>query len=306
MGIRLCYNNIGAIKENRRRRRHGRKNMGIFSKKDCSFCGAQSGLLSNRKLADGNICKDCRARLSPFYDLTNKDTVANIAAQLEYRQRNMAELDSFRPTVAAGDRGKVFIDMDSGKFTFATERELREGNPDLFDLSGLHSCTFYAKETIFKGDENESDRFDYDFYLKVSVDHPFVRNFSYRYNAQSVSNRRNRIRESEIRKIYLGQKEIKSGFSALLSGVDKRATENYLNLYAAGQDMIDALTGAAAAFRTGQGYPQPAYRQPVASAYQPPAYEQSAPAAREVNFCPNCGARVSGGAFCPQCGTRLG
>ena len=156
--------------------------MGIFSKKDCSFCGAQSGLLSNRKLADGNICKDCRAQLSPFYDLTNKDTVANVAAQLEYRQRNLSELDRFQPSVAAGDRGKVFIDMNSGKFTFATERELREGNPDLFDLRGLRSCTFYAKETIIKGDEDESDRFDYDFYLKVSVDHPFVRNFSYRYN----------------------------------------------------------------------------------------------------------------------------
>lgn len=267
--------------------------MGIFSKKDCSFCGAQSGLLSNRKLADGNICKDCRAQLSPFYDLTNKDTVANVAAQLEYRQRNMSELDRFQPSIAAGDRGKVFIDMNSGKFTFATERELQEGNPDLFDLRGLHSCTFYAKETIFKGDEGESDRFDYDFYLKVSVDHPFVRNFSYRYNGQSVSNRRNRIRESEIRKIYLGQKEIRSGFSAFLSGVDKRATEAYLNAYAIGQDMIDALTGAAAPFQAGQAYLQPVYQQP-------------APAAGEVNFCPNCGTRVSGGAFCPQCGARLG
>jgi hypothetical protein len=279
--------------------------MGIFSKKDCSFCGAQSGLLSNRKLADGNICKDCRAQLSPFYDLTNKDTVANVAAQLEYRQRNLTELDRFQPSVVAGDRGKVFIDMNSGKFTFATERELREGNPDLFDLRGLRSCTFYAKETIFKGDEDESDRFDYDFYLKVSVDHPFVRNFSYRYNGQSVSNRRNRIKESEIRKIYLGQKEIKSGFSAFLSGVDKRATEAYLNAYAIGQDMIEALTGAAAPFQSGQAYSQPAYRQPAGPEYQQPVYQQPAPAAGEVNFCPSCGTRVSGGAFCPQCGARL-
>lgn len=275
--------------------------MGIFSKKDCSFCGSQSGLLSNRKLADGNICKDCRARLSPYYELTNKDTVAGIAAQLEYRQRNLAELDRFQPTIAVGGRGKVFIDMNLGKFTFATERELQEGNPDLFDLGGLRSCTFYARETIIRGDEDDPDRFDYDFFLKVSVDHPFVRSFSYRYNGQSVSNRRNRIKEQEIRKIYLGQKEIKSGFSALLSGVDRKATEAYLNQYAIGQDMIDALTGAAASFRSGQVYQQPVYQQPAA-----PVYQQPAPAAREVNFCPSCGTRVdSGAAFCPQCGTRL-
>ena len=83
--------------------------------------------------------------------------------------------------------------------------------------------------------------------------------------------------------------------------MDKRATEAYLNEYAIGQDMIDALTGAAAPFQSGQAYPQQAYRQPAA-----PAYEQPAPAPREVNFCPSCGARVSGGAFCPQCGARLG
>ncbi len=280
--------------------------MGLFSKKECSFCGAQSGLLSNKKLADGNICKDCRARLSPFYDLSGKDTVALIGAQLAYRERNLAELQYFQPSVAVGGDYKIFVDMNAGKFAVATERAMREGNPDLFDLSGLHSCSFFARERIVKGDENESDRFDYEFYLRFSVEHPFLRSFSCRYSGVTVSSK-NRIREEEVQKIYLGQKEIKTGVAAFFSGVDRRATEEYLNQYALAQDMIDALNGAAASFRSGRGYAPgaPVYQQPV---YQPPAapvVQQPMPAAGAVNFCPNCGARVSGGAFCPQCGARL-
>jgi hypothetical protein len=270
----------------RQAREPEKDDMGIFAKKECSICGDKSGLLSNKKLADGNLCKNCRAKLSPFYDLSSRDTAADIAAQLEYRERNLIELERFHPTVTAGGAGKVFIDMNSGKFTLASERELREGNPDLFDLRGLHSCSFYARERIIKGDEDESDRFEYDFYLKLTVDHPFLRGLAYRYNDEPVANRRNRIREEEIRKIYLGQKDIKSGLSALLSGVDRKATEQYLEQYAIGQEMIEALTGAAEAFRATP-------RQPARSA------------AAEVRFCSNCGARVDGGAFCTQCGSRL-
>ena len=282
--------------------------MGIFSKKECSICGDASGLLSNRKLADGNLCKECRARLSPFYNLTGKDTVAGVAAQLAYREQNLAELDRFRPTVAVGGAGKVFIDMEMGKFTLASEDELHNGNPDLFDLSGLRSCTLEVRERYNRGDDDEPSSYDYDFYLKFSVDHPFVRNFTYGYSGVTVSTG-HRIKESEVQKIYYGQKEMKTGLSAFFSGVSRKAMESYLNQYSLAQDMIEALTGAAAAFRSGQGYVQPAapiYRQSQEPVYQQPVYPQpAAPAPQAANFCPNCGARVEGGAFCPQCGTRL-
>ena len=273
--------------------------MGIFSKKECSICGDKSGLLTNRKLADGNLCKECRARLSPFYDVTNRDTVALVAAQLEYRERNLSELDRFRPSVAVGGAYKIFIDTAWGKFAVALERELREGNPDLFDLGGLRGCSFTARERIIKGDEDESDHFDYDFYLRFSVDHPFVRSFSCAYSGVTVASK-NRIKEEEIGKIYRGQKEIKTGFAAFFSGVDRRATEEYLRQYALAQDMIDALSGAAASFRSSQMFSRPVYSQPAA-----PAFSPAAPAPGRVNFCANCGAKVDGGAFCPHCGTRL-
>ena len=36
--------------------------MGLFDKKYCDICGEKIGLLGNRKLEDGNLCKDCRKK----------------------------------------------------------------------------------------------------------------------------------------------------------------------------------------------------------------------------------------------------
>ena len=37
--------------------------MGLFDKKFCDVCGEKIGMLGNRKLEDGNICKDCALSL---------------------------------------------------------------------------------------------------------------------------------------------------------------------------------------------------------------------------------------------------
>jgi len=31
----------------------------LFEKKECAFCGGEIGMLGNRKLEDGNMCKTC-------------------------------------------------------------------------------------------------------------------------------------------------------------------------------------------------------------------------------------------------------
>lgn len=31
----------------------------VFEKKECDICGGEIGLLGNRKLDDGNLCKEC-------------------------------------------------------------------------------------------------------------------------------------------------------------------------------------------------------------------------------------------------------
>ena len=54
--------------------------MGLFDKKFCSVCGEKIGFLGNRKLEDGNLCKDCARKLSPFFRERRSSTVEEIRA----------------------------------------------------------------------------------------------------------------------------------------------------------------------------------------------------------------------------------
>ena len=62
--------------------------MGLFDKKYCSVCGEKIGLFGNRKLEDGNLCKACAAKLSPWFSDRRSSTVEQIKAQLDYREAN--------------------------------------------------------------------------------------------------------------------------------------------------------------------------------------------------------------------------
>ena len=58
--------------------------MGLFDKKYCDICGEKIGLLGNRKLEDGNLCKDCAKQLSPWFSDRRRSTVEDIKRQLAY------------------------------------------------------------------------------------------------------------------------------------------------------------------------------------------------------------------------------
>lgn len=60
----------------------------IFEKKSCDICGGEIGLLGNRKLEDGNLCKECAKKLSPFFSERRRSTVEQIREQLDYREAN--------------------------------------------------------------------------------------------------------------------------------------------------------------------------------------------------------------------------
>ena len=90
--------------------------MGLFDKKYCDICGEKIGLLGNRKLENGNLCKNCAQKLSPWFSDRRNSTVEEIKAQLDYREENQKKVAAFHTTRTLGADTKVLLDEDAGKW----------------------------------------------------------------------------------------------------------------------------------------------------------------------------------------------
>lgn len=171
--------------------------MGFFDKKYCDVCGAKIGLLGNRKLDDGNLCKDCAAKLSPFFSDRRRSTIEQIREQLAYREENQEAVRNFNVTRTFGHNWKVLIDEDAGKFMVTRARKLAEANPDVIDLSAVTGCQIDIDE--HKSEEKHKDKdgnyvsyiparydYSYDFDIIINVNHPYFDEIRFQLNDSSV------------------------------------------------------------------------------------------------------------------------
>ena len=106
----------------------------MFEKKTCSICGGEIGLLGNRKLEDGNLCKECAGKLSPFFSDRRASTVEQIAEQLEYREANRQKVAELNVTRTLGCDMKVMLDEDAKRFIVTRNSRWRDANPDVMDF----------------------------------------------------------------------------------------------------------------------------------------------------------------------------
>ena len=120
--------------------------MGLFDKKFCDICDGKIGLLGNRKLADGNLCKDCARLLSPYMTDRRQSTVEEIRQHLNYREENKKQVEHFAPTRILGNNTKVYLDENSRRFLVSRQRDWRENNPDIVALSQVIECQLEVRE----------------------------------------------------------------------------------------------------------------------------------------------------------------
>ncbi len=128
----------------------------VFEKKECAICGGEIGLLGNRKLADGNMCKNCAAKLSPWFSERKQSTVEEIQEQLAYREENLEAVRAFHTTKSIGKNTKVLIDEDAGKFTVTSARDLEKENPDILDFTQVTGVDIDVSES--KSEEKRKDK----------------------------------------------------------------------------------------------------------------------------------------------------
>ena len=273
-----------------------------FKKKDCEICGKEVGLFGYKKLEDGEICKDCVKLLSPWFDDRRHSTVAQIKQQLTYREENRAALNTFRPTVAFGERYTLRAELVNGVPTrFVVERtdSYKEENADIISFRDVTSFNIDVQESdreLMRENSNGEEvsynppryEYSYDFYAEIHVNHPYFDEISFQLNRDSVE---------------LETVERRPGFGTVRTGFDPTLYPEYRQ-YRGECDELEELFQAGMQGMALKGF-APAV-QPIiqATPVQQPAPEP-VPAPSAPKFCPNCGAPADGGKFCQSCGSRL-
>ena len=156
------------------------------------------GLLGNRKLDDGNLCKDCAKKLSPWFEDRRHSTVEDIKRQLEYREKNKKAVMDFCITRQINTRNyNVFIDDNKGNFTVARKLDVNE-NPDIVPLSAVVQCrvdverqqneeTYTTKDGETVSYQPPVYKYEFDYTMRIKVKTPWFDDMDFRLNTFSIS-----------------------------------------------------------------------------------------------------------------------
>ena len=130
------------------------------------------------------MCKDCAAKLSPWFSERRQSTKEEIAEQLADREENRKAVAAFHPTRSIGKYTRLLIDEDAKKFMVTSSSKLSEANPDVLDFSQVTGCDLEIdedrRELMTKDEEGRSVSYDppryeysYAFSVEAFVNHPY-------------------------------------------------------------------------------------------------------------------------------------
>ena len=174
--------------------------MGLFDKKFCDFCGNKIGLLGNRKLADGNMCKDCASGITPYLVGRKQYTVEDMKQHLASREANKALLTSFNPTRSLGINTKVHIDDGQKLLLVTSSRRYKEENPDIVQFTQVTGCILDINEDKNEEKKDGPDgkkesynppryKYYYDFYVTININHPWFDQIKFKVNTSRLEGR---------------------------------------------------------------------------------------------------------------------
>ena len=279
--------------------------MGLFDKKYCDICGEKIGLLGNRKLEDGNLCKDCAKKLSPWFSDRRRSTVEDIKGQLAYREENREKAAQFRTTRSFGEDWKVLLDEDHRWFTVTRARDLAEANPDILDFDAITGCRMDIDESRTELTHEDADgkdvsyvppryEYSYDFFLVISVRHPYFDEMRFSLNSSSVYYEPQKLPQRAP--MSHAPMDRPSGRPKMInaSRVDPEDCAEYRKYRQMGDEICQALEQARS------GGKQSAGAAPEENAVMREA-AQDIPAAGPWT-CPACGG-ANTGRFCEYCGS---
>lgn len=302
--------------------------MGLFDKKYCDICGEKIGLLGNRKLEDGNLCKDCAKQLSPWFSDRRRSTVEDIKRQLAYREENRGRASQFRTTRSYGEDCKVLLDEEHRWFTVTRARDLADANPDILDYTALTGCRVDIDESRTEQKREGPDgkevsynppryEYSYDFEVIISVNNPYFDEMKFRLNNSSVyiepqnamqrpmmgqRPMAGRPQSGMTQRPMMGQMNSVGRMNTMAAGFDLESNREYRKYREMGDEIRAALLQVMETARGGAV--QTAPMQQEAPMQQQETFAP-APAAAGPWTCPACGGQ-NDGKFCEYCGAPRG
>lgn len=197
--------------------------MGFLKKKDCDICGEKIGILGNKKLEDGNICKNCAKKLSPWFSGRRQTTLAEIRDQLEYRQENEKEIANFKISRRLGVDTMVLIDDNAQKFMISYTGSI-EDDQDVIKFSDVLDCHLDVDETQTEIKQLDQDgrevsyrirrwEYHYNFHIVILLNNPFFDEIKFQLNSFRV--------EGQSRHEYDRYKDAGEAICEALSGHQK-------------------------------------------------------------------------------------
>ena len=290
--------------------------MGLFDKKYCDICGKEIKLLGNRKLDDGNCCKDCAGKLSPWFTGRRHTSVEAIKRQLAYREENERNLDSFFPDKTIGSSTRVMIDSGNRKFIVTRSSSWRNSNPDIINISDVQDVqikiTEDQDEEYTKDESGHRTSYDppkysyeYDFHVVITVRHEFFDDISFDLQSTKPTS----PREETYRKLVSDADEIMYQLTGRHFEEDRTSFRNP-EAYE-GESETAEETQTEAETETTPVLGENEWFCPNCGNRNDSKFcikcGTAKPITVTVHFCPNCGEKIESAdtKFCPKCGTRL-
>ena len=309
--------------------------MGLFDKKYCDICGDKIGLLGNKKLENGNMCKDCAKKLSPFFSDRRSSTVDEIKQQLAYREQNKQILAGFSPMFTFGEDDKIYIDPMKQSFVVSSRNpgSWSDENPDVIPISSVTGCNLRVdedrEELYTEGKDGQRVsynppryKFTYDFYIDIKVNNPYFDEITARLNDRDVEgmgtmeyNRYQQMAQQVINNLSQNNAgmPMNGGYNqpmnqgyAPAGAYGQPQTMPYAQQNPYGQPQANPYVqqNAYAQQQPNPYAQQNQYNQQMNNGYNQPPIQQPVQQPVSQNWvCPSCQANNDGGRFCAFCGT---